>query len=89
MSKKETVINRIKNAAAILMPLIFSSLDRIDTISTAMELRAFGNKKKRTWYNAKPFKRNDYIAITLAIAVVIIAIIANIINGGRFYNPFS
>ena len=89
MSKKETVINRIKNAAAILMPLIFSSLDRIDTISTAMELRAFGNKKKRTWYNAKPFKRNDYIAITLAIALVIIAIIANIINGGRFYNPFS
>lgn len=89
MSKKETVINRIKNAAAILMPLIFSSLDRIDTISTAMELRAFGNKKKRTWYNAKPFKRNDYIAITLAIALVIIAIIANIINGGRFYNLFS
>ena len=88
-SKKESFIKRIKNSAAILMPLIFSSLDRIDTISTAMELRAFGNKKKRTWYNAKPFKRNDYIAITLAIALVIIAIIANIINGGRFYNLFS
>lgn len=27
------------------MPLIFSSLERIDKISLAMELRAFGNNK--------------------------------------------
>lgn len=87
-SKKESFIKRIKNSAAILMPLIFSSLDRIDTISTAMELRAFGNKKKRTWYSEKPFKKNDYIAIILVASILVIAIIANIANKGRFYNPF-
>ena len=87
-SKKENLIKRIKNSAAILMPLIFSSLDRIDTISTAMELRAFGNKNKRTWYNEKPFKKNDYIAIVLVAFLLVIAIIANIANSGRFYNPF-
>lgn len=87
-SKKESFIKRIKNSAAILMPLIFSSLDRIDTISTAMELRAFGNKKKRTWYSEKPFKKNDYIAIILVVSILVIAIIANIANKGRFYNPF-
>lgn len=87
-SKKESFIKRIKNSAAILMPLIFSSLDRIDTISTAMELRAFGNKKKRTWYSEKPFKKNDYIAIILVASILAIAIIANIANKGRFYNPF-
>ena len=42
------------------MPLIFSSLDRIETISSAMELRAFGSNKKRTWYNGRPFKKGDY-----------------------------
>ena len=88
MSKKEKLTKRIKNSASILMPLIFSSLERIETISTAMELRAFGNNKKRTWYNAKPFKRNDYIAILLVAIILGIAILANIANKGRFYNPF-
>ena len=88
MSKKEKLTKRIKNSASILMPLIFSSLERIETISTAMELRAFGNNKKRTWYNAKPFKRNDYIAILFVAIILGIDILANIVNKGRFYNPF-
>ncbi|CDO02826.1 ABC-type cobalt transport system, permease component CbiQ [Oceanobacillus picturae] len=37
------------------MPLIFSSLERIEVISNAMELRGFGKKKKRTWYHATAF----------------------------------
>jgi energy-coupling factor transport system permease protein len=88
MSKKEKVTKRIKNSASILMPLIFSSLERIETISSAMELRAFGSNKKRTWYNERPFKKGDYVAILLVSIVLIIAILATVINGGRFYNPF-
>ena len=38
LSSKEKLSKRIKNSAAILMPLIFSSLERIDKISLAMEL---------------------------------------------------
>ncbi len=88
MSKKEKLTKRIKNSASILMPLIFSSLDRIETISSAMELRAFGSDKKRTWYNGRPFKKGDYISIAIVSFVLIIAIISTVINGGRFYNPF-
>lgn len=88
MSKKEKLAKRIKNSASVLMPLIFSSLDRIDIISSAMELRAFGNKKKRTWYNSREFKRNDYIAIVIVIAIVIISLLVTKSNGSRFYNPF-
>ena len=88
MSKKEKVTKRIKNSASILMPLIFSSLERIETISSAMELRAFGSNKKRTWYNERPFKKGDYVAILLVSIVLVIAILATVINGGRFYNPF-
>ena len=88
MSKKEKITKRIKNSASILMPLIFSSLDRIETISSAMELRAFGSNKKRTWYNGRPFKKGDYIAVAIVSIILIIAIIATIVNGGRFYNPF-
>ena len=88
LSKKEKLRKRIKNISAILLPLIFSSLQRIETISAAMELRAFGEKKKRTWYSAKPFKKADYIAMGIMSLFVIAGIIATIYNGGRFYNPF-
>lgn len=88
MSKKEKLTKRIKNSASILMPLIFSSLDRIEAISSAMELRAFGSNKKRTWYNGRPFKLGDYITILVVSIILIIAIMATVSNGGRFYNPF-
>lgn len=88
MSKKEKLTKRIKNSASILMPLIFSSLDRIESISSAMELRAFGKNKKRTWYNGRKFKKGDYITIAIAVLLLIISIITVKINGGRFYNPF-
>lgn len=88
ISSKTSFINRIKNASAIIMPLIFSSLDKIETISCAMEIRAFGNKKKRTWYREKPFSRNDYITMGVSLGLVLVAIILISVNSGRFYNPF-
>ena len=88
LSNKEKLFKRIKNAASILMPLIFSSLERIDKISIAMELRAFGTKKKRTWYKKKDFTKSDYIVIVSFILLVVLALILVKIDGGRFYNPF-
>ena len=88
LSNKEKLLKRIKNSVAILMPLIFSSLDRIDKISLAMELRAFGNNKKRTWYNSKTFSSKDYVCIALFIIIVAISILMVKVNGSRFYNPF-
>ena len=88
MSKKEKLIKRLKNSTSILMPLIFSSLDKIETVSCAMELRAFGNKKKRTWYSGRPFLKNDYIAIGLVVLLFIISVWFTNKNNGRFYNPF-
>ena len=88
MSKKEKITKRIKNSVSILMPLIFSSFDKIETISTAMELRAFGSKKKRTWYSERDFKLGDYIVVIIMIILLIVSIAVNIYNGGRFYNPF-
>lgn len=88
LSSKEKLFKRIKNAASILMPLIFSSLERIDKISIAMELRAFGTNKKRTWYKRKQFTKSDYIAIILFILLLIVALVLVKVDGGRFYNPF-
>lgn len=88
MSKKEKLGKRIKNMSSILMPLIFSSLDRIENISTAMELRAFGKKKKRTWYNTRKFSKGDYIAIIVVALIFVASLWCTFNKGSRFYNPF-
>lgn len=88
MSKNEKLHKRIKNVFLILIPIIFSSLERIEKISCAMELRAFGYKKKRTWYNEKPFKIQDFLCILFCILLVLLSIYFLFINKGRFFNPF-
>ncbi len=88
MSRKQNLVKRLKSAGAILIPLILSSMDRIETISNAMELRGFGKRKKRTWYMGRPFRRADFAAMLLCALLLAAAIALNILNGGRFWNPF-
>ena len=88
VSKNVGLFTRLRNTAAILLPLLFSSLDRIDTISNAMELRGFGKHDKRTWYSAVPFKVSDFIAMGACVVLVVISLSLNFVNGGRYYNPF-
>lgn len=89
MSKKVNLLNRLKGASKIVLPLIFSSLDRIEIISTAMELRQFGQHKSRTWYVSEPFKKKDIIVIFIALLFIVIVITLFYINEGRFYNPWK
>jgi len=89
MSRKEKLPRRIKNAASIIVPLILSSLDKIEIISNAMELRGFGKNKKRTWYRARPFQKIDYITLFLFIIILILTLIVTFHDGNRFYNPFD
>ncbi|MCD8325463.1 MAG: energy-coupling factor transporter transmembrane protein EcfT [Lachnospiraceae bacterium] len=71
------------------MPLILSSLARIDVISNAMELRGFGkDKKKRTWYMGRPLKRNDWLTIGLGIVLLVLSAVITFWDGDRFFNPF-
>ena len=59
LGRSEPFFKRLKNAVSILLPLILTSLNRIDTISNAMELRGFGKSDKRTWYTRRPFLTFD------------------------------
>ena len=88
MSKKESLVKRLKSASAILIPLILSSMDRIEVISNAMELRGFGKNKKRSWYMARRFTKWDILAMLGSALLLAAAILLNVYNGGRFWNPF-
>ncbi len=88
MTKKTNVFSRIKRMSTILFPLIFTSMERIDTVSTAMELRGFGKNKKRTWYSYTALKTRDFLTILLTVILCITALYITYQNGSRFWNPF-
>lgn len=88
ISKKVKLTTRIRNVSYTLLPLIFSSIDKIDVISNAMLLRGFGKRNRRTWYQAKKMKISDIVAILITGIFVIVSLILIKVNNGRFYNIF-
>lgn len=89
ISRKTSFWHRFRNAVATMVPLIFSSLERIDVITNAMHLRGFSKHRTRTWYSFRPMKSADFVALGICLAIVGGAVsIAVFVNRGRFFNPF-
>jgi len=89
LSHKAKFIDRFKNSLLIIIPLIFSSLDRVELISNAMDLRGFAKGKTRTWYSSRQMDRFDLLAIVVSTLIFITAaLVSTFINHSRFYNPF-
>ena len=89
MSKKASLVHRLKAASSILIPLILSSMERIETISNAMELRGFGKEKKRTWYSGRPFSKMDIGCMLVCALLMLLSLTLTWFNGGRYFNPFA
>jgi len=88
LSRNVKLITRVKGVLTILFPLIITSIDKIERIANAMELRSFGKNKTRTWYKRKSFNPMDYVVIIFSALLIGAAIALFFVNGGRFYNPF-
>jgi energy-coupling factor transport system permease protein len=89
LSKKQKFSKRVKEYVKMIVPLIMSSLDRIDDISDAMDLRGFAKQKKRTWYNTRKLSRNDKLAIVFTLVVFSTSLMITLfVNQSRFWNPF-
>lgn len=89
LSNKAKLKDRFKNALLIIVPLIFSTLDRIELISNAMDLRGFGKYSTRSWYNSSRLNKNDFTAIIISGAIFVATVLVSVfINQSRFYNPF-
>ena len=88
MSSKAHIFSRIKHMGAILFPLVFTSMEKIDSVTNAMELRGFGKHKSRTWYSAKKLKGADKIVIIITVIFAAAALAVTYHDGNRFWNPF-
>lgn len=89
MSNKEKVLKRLKNMSNILIPLIFSTLDRVELITNAMDLRGYGKNSKRTWYSYRKLNKNDYLSITICTLILLFTLYMRFfVTKSLFYNPF-
>lgn len=89
LSKKAKFADRFKNSLLIVIPLIFSTLDRVEVISNAMDLRGFSKGNTRTWYTRRSLSRLDALALAASALIFLATIgISIFINESRFYNPF-
>lgn len=87
-SREVPFSQRLRSTAAILIPLLLSSLTRIETVATAMELRGFGTGQRRSWYVSRPLRGRDWVALAGSALVLAVAVALLWWNGSRFYNPF-
>jgi energy-coupling factor transport system permease protein len=82
------LFQRIKSRMAIIIPLLSNSLDRTIQVAEAMESRAFGHGKRRTFYHeVKVSKVDAQILIVSFLPLVIGVAIFCLGQGGYQYYP--
>lgn len=88
LGKGVKLTKKIKNVVNILVPLILTSINRIELVSNAMDLRCFGKNKKRTWYQKKKIDKSDVLAMIMALVIFVGCLLTTYFYGSRYFNPF-
>lgn len=88
MTNRVGVFKRLKRYAIILIPLVFSSLDHVEDISNAMDLRGFDVNKNRTYYGLKKMEWQDYLLIIISAIIFITIFWLVFVEHKSIYNPF-
>ncbi len=76
--EKSGLINKIKNLFPLLIPLIICSIKRAFNVAEALESRAFGSKKERSYYYSIKYSIKDWLFTFYLITFLILMIITKI-----------
>ena len=68
------LLNQIKNLFPLLVPLIICSIKRAFNVAEALESRAFGSQKQRTFYYRINFSLKDWIITFILFSLLMVAI---------------
>ena len=77
--EKGRLFAKLKEYTAIALPLMIKAMRKAQIISLAMDARAFGAYKTRTWLLETKMTAHDFIAFACAIIYAAIAVTANIL----------
>jgi energy-coupling factor transport system permease protein len=68
------LFSQILNTVPLLVPVSMNAMLSINDVADAMELRAFGSQKNRTWYRTVSLKRVDYVSIFSLLVMFVLTI---------------
>jgi len=72
---KGGLLKRVRSTGKLLVPLLTSSLDRVDGITTAMQARGFRLDSRRSKYDIRRLGVYDMMSILLVLLVVIMVLV--------------
>jgi energy-coupling factor transport system permease protein len=73
--QKKGIINQVKNLFPLLIPLIICAIRRAFNVAEALESRAFGSQKERTYYYQIHFDYKDWIFTGFLLILLILSIL--------------
>ncbi|MFX1417899.1 MAG: energy-coupling factor transporter transmembrane component T family protein [Promethearchaeota archaeon] len=76
--QKKGLINQIKNLFPLLIPLIICSIKRAFNVAEALESRAFGSGKERSYYYSIKYTIKDWLFTIYLLFILIILIFVRI-----------
>jgi energy-coupling factor transporter transmembrane protein EcfT len=85
----KSIVQRVKVLTALLIPIFLATLERSQDISIAILARGFDyNIEARTYRRQLAFTRQDYIFLTIMIALLIAGLALNYFGIGNFTEQF-
>lgn len=88
-SSRAPILTRARNLVSVLLPLLLGALDRIEVVASAMELRGFGQGRRRTWYDQRALRLRDLLVMVLAVVIAVVPVLLLGVDGGRYWNVFA
>jgi energy-coupling factor transport system permease protein len=73
---KGGLLKRSKNYVAVLVPTIVSALRTADTLSLALQSRAYGARADRTYLMDLKMRSWDYLALAILVLLLVVPIVA-------------
>lgn len=76
---KGGLLRRSKKYVAVLVPAVVSALRMADSLSLALQSRAYGARHDRTYLRDLHMSGSDYVALALVLSVLIISVAARVL----------
>lgn len=77
--EKGNLLKRSRNYVTVLVPAIVSALRTADTLSLALQSRAYGARPDRTYLREIKMRPSDYVALSVIIASLVLPAIARFV----------
>ncbi len=75
-----SLLRRVRNRGALILPLLSNSLDRATQVAEAMESRGYGSSVRRTFFREAPLMPEDVGALVLLGSAVVLAVAVRVLN---------